>query len=465
MKYLPPILILLIILTPLISEAQQRGTQQRGTTYESLLQRSDQPSSYISHIILPESDGSATVSVMFRLDYDLIPFLRVRPGSSGAPEEAEYFSPIQMGLEIFEGTHRASRRSSQQGRSVFRDSYQDTVYVNSFDETRSRLQHVQGFITTDLEPGAYNYELQLRRVQSTREQSSTRRNINVPQYDTLANAGMILLSDFEQNEDVKAGRFLNYGENVLYGSDYDLLVILPDNPEEEYYFSVHRMQSGTSDEAESDYTFRDTIRAENTFRASDFEIQKSGSDIGFSMNESESGTRFGSISVPNSEFANARFQLQIKNNDDSVIARRVVNSRWLDMPVSLLNIDVAINMMRFIVSDNELREFRSGSSAEKERKFREFWNQRDPTPETEFNELMAEYYNRIDYAYRNYTTLQTSGYESDRGRAYILYGEPDNIERRLPTDQPTTEVWEYPNRTLVFEATTGFGDFRLVSEQ
>ncbi len=252
---------------------------------------------------------------------------------------------------------------------------------------------------------------------------------------------------------------------MLYGSDYDLLVILPDNPEEEYYFSVHRTQSGTSDEVESDYTFRDTIRTDSIFRASDFEIQKSGSDIVLSMNESESGTRFGIVSVPNSEFANARFQLQIKTSDDSVIGRRIVNSRWLDMPVSLLNIDVAINMLRFIVSDNELRELRSGSSAEKERKFREFWDQRDPTPETEFNELMAEYYNRVDYAYRNFTTLQSPGYESDRGRAYILYGEPDNIERRLPTDQPTTEVWEYPNRTLVFEATTGFGDFRLVSEQ
>jgi len=183
------------------------------------------------------------------------------------------------------------------------------------------------------------------------------------------------------------------------------------------------------------------------------------------MRESEGGIRFGVLSVPNSEFENARYRLQLEDGDGKVIAQRIVNSRWLDMPVSLLNIDVAINMLRFIVSDSELRELQSGSASEKERKFREFWDQRDPTPDTEFNELMAEYYNRIDYAYRNYSSLQTPGYESDRGRAYILYGEPDNIERRLHTGQPTTEVWEYPNRTLVFEATTGFGDFRLVSER
>lgn len=465
MKYLTQLFLLLFILYPVISEAQQRGMQQRGTTYESLLQRSDQPSSYISHVVLPGSDGSATVSVMFRLDYDLVPFLRIR-SETGAPEGAEYFAPIQMGLEIFEGSHRTSRRSSPQGRSTFRDSYQDTIYVNSFEDTRSRLDHVQGVITTMLQPGEYNYELQLRRAQSTREQSSTRRNINVPEYDTLSYAGMVLLSDFEEGDNSKSGKFLNYGENVLYGSDYSLLVILPDNPdEEEYHFTVHRMQSGTSTDAESDYTYRATINSDNIFRASDFDISGSGSDIGFTMNESDEGTRFGILSVPNSEFANARYRLQIKNSDDKTIAQRIVNSRWLDMPVSLLNIDVAVNMLRFIVSDSELRELRSGSSAEKERKFREFWEQRDPTPDTEFNELMAEYYNRIDYAYRNYSSLQTPGYESDRGKAYILYGEPDNVERRLPTDQPTTEVWEYPNRTLVFEATTGFGDFRLVSER
>jgi len=466
MKYLHSLLVLLFFCTPVILEAQQRGTQQRGTTYESLLQRSDQPSSYISHVILPTSEGSAKVGVMFRLDYDLIPFLRVRPGTQGAPEGAEYFSPVQMGLEIFEGTHRESRRSSPSGRSVFRDNFQDTVYVNSFDETRSRLQHVQGVISTELEPGSYNYELQLRRAQSTREQTSTRRNINVPQYDTLSNASMILLSDFMQNGDNHSGSFLNYGENVLYGSDYELLVLLPDDADnEEYYFSVHRTQAGTSLEAESQHTYLDTLRTDNIFRASEFDIHKSGSDIGFTMSESEDGIRFGVLSIPNSEFKNARYRLQLKNSDDKVIAQRIVNSRWLDMPVSLLNIDVAINMLRFIISDSELRELQSGSTSEKERKFREFWEQRDPTPETEFNELMAEYYNRIDYAYRNYSSLQTPGYESDRGRAYILYGEPDNIERRLHTDQPTTEIWEYRNRTLVFEATTGFGDFRLVSER
>jgi len=132
--------------------------------------------------------------------------------------------------------------------------------------------------------------------------------------------------------------------------------------------------------------------------------------------------------------------------------------------VSLYNLDVAIEMLRFIVSDSELRRINSGSASERERKFREFWAQRDPTPDTEFNELMAEYYRRIDHAYRNFSSLQTPGFDTDQGKAYILYGAPLNVERRLPSGSPAREIWEYPNRTLIFEATTGFGDFRLISE-
>ena len=134
------------------------------------------------------------------------------------------------------------------------------------------------------------------------------------------------------------------------------------------------------------------------------------------------------------------------------------------MPTSLYNIDVAVDMLRFILPENERRELASGSAADKERKFRQFWAERDPTPETEFNELMAEYYRRIDYAYKNFSSLQVPGYDTDQGQTYILYGPPLSVERRLPPNSPAREVWEYPGRTLIFEATTGFGDFKLISD-
>jgi GWxTD domain-containing protein len=459
MKHLPIAFAVFLLLIPVMSEAQRQPTP-----YDALIQRSDQPNSYITDVLLPTDDG-ATVGALFRLDYDLIPFLRIQSNMTEVPQGAEYFAPIQMGIEIFEGRVNTSRRNQPNMTSVFRDSYLDTVYVANFEQTRSRLQHVQGVLSADLEPGSYNYELQLTRAQSTQNQSSTRRNIRVPEYDSLSTASVLLLSDHTMNDSSISGTFLNYGENVLYGSDYDLMVVLPADGSDEYSVEIYRMQSGSSDETESETTFEETIDASNIITGNDYQLLRDQSGVMFTMNQSDSGARYGFISVPNAGFENARYQIQIKDSDGEQIGSKTVNSRWLDMPVSLLNIDVAINMMRFIVSDSELDRLQRGSTADKERKFREYWEQRDPSPDTEFNELMTEYYERIDYAYRNFSTPQTPGYESDQGQAYILYGQPENIERRLPTDQPTQEIWEYPNRTLVFEATSGFGDFVLVSER
>jgi GWxTD domain-containing protein len=276
------------------------------------------------------------------------------------------------------------------------------------------------------------------------------------------------MSEFSSDkESAKAsGTFLNYGENVLYGSDYDAMIVLPgSDTTSEYRVEVRRLLSTGSGNEGGETVFEQELTPDQMLEGGNYTFERDREGVDITMELMDGGTRFGVVSVPNSGFENARFRILVYDSDDNIIGRKTVNSRWLDMPVSLLNIDVAIDMMRFIVSDDQLDRLERGSASEKERKFREYWDQRDPTPDTEFNELMTEYYERIDYAYRNFSSPQRPGFESDQGQAYILYGQPDNIERRLPADQPTREIWEYPNRTLIFEATSGFGDFVLISEQ
>ncbi len=439
--------------------------QRRLTTYESLLQRTDQPSSYVDHVLLPVDDSTAQFSVIFRLDYDFLPFLRIRPDMSPPQPEAEYFAPLRMGLEVFEGTAPTSRRSST-APSVFRDAWQDTVWVDNFEQTKSRSDYAQGYIHTELDEGVYHYELQLARAGSIREQSSSRRNFRVENYQDSESAEFILMSDLSVTGNQLTGTLLNYGNNVLYGQDYHLLIKIPSESAidvDEFILNLHRLRSGSTENGEIRHT--ETITSDQIVKLSSARVFKNGNDISIQAELQDEGIRYAYVEIPNQEFENARYRLSLTaEGRDEPVGQRNVNSQWLDMPISLYNLDVAIEMLRFIVDDRELRRINSGSTSEREEKFREFWAQRDPTPETEFNELMAEYYRRIDYAYQNFTSLQTPGYDTDQGRAYILYGAPDNIERRLPTDAPTREVWTYPNRTLIFEATTGFGDFRLVSE-
>jgi GWxTD domain-containing protein len=82
-----------------------------------------------------------------------------------------------------------------------------------------------------------------------------------------------------------------------------------------------------------------------------------------------------------------------------------------------------------------------------------FWKARDPNPDTPENEFKEEHYRRISYANQYLGRLSpTPGWKTDRGRVYIILGEPNQIERydNLPDVYPV-EVWFYQ----------GFGKYGL----
>ncbi len=383
-----------------------------------------------------------------------------------APDNTyEYFSPVRMGLEIYEGEARQGRRSNTpSGISIFRDTWSDTVWVETFEDTRSRFNHVQGFMNTELQPGTYHYQLQLARGGSERERPSQVRTIVIPEVGSTEKTEILLLNELTSGSNHAEATLLNYGSNVLYGQNYTLLVRLPQNANgTPNRYKVNIQKSGET-QSDSAPVFSESISTDQIITAGSSELFQQNDEIKLRLNPGDNGTQYAFIRVPNSEFENSGYKISfVDTESDSTFAERTVQSRWIDMPVSLYSLDVSINMLRFILSDRELREMNSGSQAERERKFREFWAQRDPTPDTEYNELMAEYYRRIDFSFQNFSSLQTPGYDTDRGKAYILYGPPVSIDRRLLPNQPTREIWEYPNRELIFEAVSGLGDFRLIS--
>ncbi len=74
----------------------------------------------------------------------------------------------------------------------------------------------------------------------------------------------------------------------------------------------------------------------------------------------------------------------------------------------------------------------------------EFWKKRDPNPLTLQNEFKIDYFARIKYANTNYKYDFTEGWKTDRGRVYILYGKPDEIDRYpFEADKRAHEIWNY----------------------
>jgi len=82
----------------------------------------------------------------------------------------------------------------------------------------------------------------------------------------------------------------------------------------------------------------------------------------------------------------------------------------------------------YIITEQERAAFKQLSNDEERDQFIEsFWQRRDPTPDTEENEYKEEHYRRIAYANEHYAA-GVPGWKTDRGRMYIMYGAPDEIE-------------------------------------
>ncbi len=103
-----------------------------------------------------------------------------------------------------------------------------------------------------------------------------------------------------------------------------------------------------------------------------------------------------------------------------------------------------------------------------------FWKHRDPTPGTPENEFKTEHYRRINYANHFFGRQgPRPGWKTDRGRVYIILGEPNDIQRfDAKTQTYPAEVWFYQDKAalglppgfhLVFFQDGGIGESKLYS--
>lgn len=99
------------------------------------------------------------------------------------------------------------------------------------------------------------------------------------------------------------------------------------------------------------------------------------------------------------------------------------------------------------IIDAREREAFLGLNADEEREHfvEQFWLRRDTTPGTPRNEAREEHYRRIAYASERFASPSNAGWNTDRGRIYIVYGPPDEIESHPSGrgDSPPFEQWMY----------------------
>lgn len=136
--------------------------------------------------------------------------------------------------------------------------------------------------------------------------------------------------------------------------------------------------------------------------------------------------------------------------------------------------DDTFDKIRLLMTSSEIEIYKHLPDKESKELFlKDFWKKRDPTPETEENEFKIEIERRIEYASRWFKDASGmgEGWNSDRGKVYLLLGEPDDrsMSRKEIVDRfgiwktVDVDVWvyDYYRLTLVFMHEDGMGKFIL----
>ncbi len=118
----------------------------------------------------------------------------------------------------------------------------------------------------------------------------------------------------------------------------------------------------------------------------------------------------------------------------------------------------------YIITDEERKAFKQLSNDEERDQFIEaFWQRRDPTPDTEENEFKDEHYRRIEYANEHFAA-GIPGWRTDRGRTYIKFGAPDEIDAHpsggmyeRPMEEGGGETSTYPFEDWRYRYLEGIG--------
>jgi GWxTD domain-containing protein len=143
------------------------------------------------------------------------------------------------------------------------------------------------------------------------------------------------------------------------------------------------------------------------------------------------------------------------------------------------------NVVPEIITDQERLAFSQlSTSKEREQFIEKFWRDRNPDPNSPENTFKEEHYRRLAYADEHFAS-GIPGRKTDRGRIYIIWGPPDEIESHptggtydRPPEQgsgPTTtypwELWRYrhmegigENVEIEFVDPTGSGEYHITRD-
>ncbi|MFZ1323081.1 MAG: GWxTD domain-containing protein [Ignavibacteria bacterium] len=315
-----------------------------------------------------------------------------------------------------------------------------TDLVSTSKAEQKNLESSSKYIVKEfyLNPGNYNLEITITDINTKKEKTEK---------------GSVEITDFVQ-KDISASNIMlvsnvkeENGKKVIT----PLIARNIGNLKSIYLF--FEVYNSSDKEVVNDFTYTITDSKENILEKDNLVYTLSPGINKYFEKVSTSNLIFGEYTI---ELTN--------NSTGEIVAYKEFENKLSGMPTNVKDLNILIDQMIYIASSEEITKIKNSKTPElKEKNFVEFWREKDPSPYTTKNELMVEYYKRIGVANERYSHY-IDGWKTDMGMVFIIFGEPNNIERH-PFNEGVKpyEIWEYynENQQYIFVDETGFGDYKL----
>lgn len=319
---------------------------------------------------------------------------------------------------------------------------QEEVSAASFDLTNSRRAYSISYLKFDVEPGTYKLTISLT-DQETKQKRAVKDEIKLKDFGSKC----LMISD------VALVRNIQYDSLGVRSFQPDISDCIKELTDPLFaYFEIYSKD-------DRDDQFEITYRVKNAKRK---EVLR-----GNYMRRKDDLRTMESFALPISELSQGRYVLHVavKANSGEVETEKPIFIRWANMPATVSDIDLAIRQLKYIADKKEFDKLNKADSDEKLRRFEQFWREHDPTPGTEANEAMDEFYRRVQYSNENFSVFR-EGWKTDMGMIYIIFGPPSDVERHpFDLEYKPHEIWYYNdiNKHFLFMDQTGFGEYRLLT--
>lgn len=381
-----------------------------------------------TQFLIYKNNNTFQVSYLYKIPYSRIQFEKVND---------HFESQFELTIEV----------KNRNNNVVKREFVKDRIISSSFDETISNKKHLENFITLDLSPDTYTFQIifedKLTNRQRPQKPILLGLNDSTEKYSPL-----LVQNKFNSNKYVIA----NFSGDIPYSKELYNMIILSDKFESGNNYVVKLQYK--------DSLYSQTVVKAQRFGLPEFNKQNGSISVLFDSLSALNGIILSEI---NKNLEEGLYQLKIYSDDGAEVYSNNISIKWFNKPFSLNDADFALEMISYIepeISFNNLLK----SALSSEELLKQYWKAKDPTPATSFNELLEIFYERVDYAEFNFRNLSgVSGAKTDRGKIYITNGNPDRIERGVNSDGKITETWYYdnPKRVFVFVDNRGDGSFKL----